>query len=229
MTVFESKKSERTAGLVRSYDHGRTWRDPSIISAGFNETTLIDLPDGRLLAFMRQAGRAVGVWQTESTDGGFTWSQPRQLTKPHQHPADVTLLQSGDLLLTYGNRINGLAVGAMLSSDLGRTWGWEERVVLAKNTLVLKDKTWGDCGYPTTVQMDDGTINTLYYRLGHDQLPVDQQALCLGYEQEAFRNPPAPADMRRFEEGICVRYTESQLKGLMAKGRTCSRSLAGVA
>lgn len=222
MTVYGKNREDQGArwcGLVRSTDHGRTWGDFSPIAKGFNETTLIKVPDGRLLAFLREDGRAVGVFQAESTDGGRTWGPPRRLTKPHQHPADATLLASGNLLLTYGNRIGELAVGAMLSRDLGRTWDWEHRVVLAKDTLVLKDKTWGDCGYPTTVQLPDGTINTLYYRLGHNELPPDQQELCLSYERMAFRNPPAPEDMWRFEQGVCVRYTEKQLQELMAHGR----------
>jgi len=215
MTVYgetEGGSSSRVGGLVRSTDNARSWGDPSIIAEGFGEITLIKVPDGRLLAFMRQDG----TFQAESADGGRTWSEPRRLTKQHQHPADVTLLQSGNLLLTYGNRIGDLAVGAVLSYDLGRTWDWEHRVVLARHSLILRGKTWGDCGYPTTVQVGDGTINTLYYRLGHDELPDDQQELCRQYERDEYDDPPASEDISRFEEGICVRYTEDQLTELFA-------------
>jgi len=213
MTVYGKTKgsgSSRIGGLVRSTDNARSWGNPSIIAEGFGEITLAKLPDGRLLAFMRQDG----TYQVESTDDGRTWSEPRRLTKPHQHPADVTLLQSGNLLLTYGNRIGDLAVGAVLSHDLGRTWDWDHRVVLARHSLILRGKTWGDCGYPTTVQVEDGTINTLYYRLGHNELPQDQQELCRQYERDEYDNPPVSEDIRRFEEGICVRYSEEQLTEL---------------
>ena len=153
----------------------------------------------------------MGVFQTASDDGGYTWTAPRQLTTDHQHPADACLLASGRLLLTYGNRIGPLAVGAMLSDDLGDSWHRDQRIVMARNTLVLRDKAWGDCGYPSTVQTDDGTIVTLYYRLGSDELSAADQETCLDYERMAFRNPPAPDDMRRFEQAICIRCTEDQL------------------
>jgi hypothetical protein len=81
--------------------------------------------------------------------------------------------------------------------------------------LVLRGKTSSDSGYPTTLQEADGTINTLYYRLGHDHLPKDQQDICLQYERDTFQRPPSSEDMRRFEEGICIRYTEEQLREIM--------------
>ena len=178
---IEGKGKQIYSGIIRSTDNGRNWDDVSIIAPGFNETTLLYLPDGRLLAFMRQEGRAVGVFQAESTDNGYTWTKPYPLTVAHQHPADAVLLNTGTLLLTYGNRIGELAVGAMCSYDLGKTWEWKRRFILAKDSLILKGKTWGDCGYPTTVPLTDGTIVTLYYRLGHTGLSLEDQERCLQY------------------------------------------------
>lgn len=214
MPLYAPMPKEETcwSALLRSRDNGRTWGDLTLIAREFNETSLLPLPDGRLLAFMRDDRSGYGsTWQSESTDLGRTWGKPRELTRSHQHPADACLLQSGRILLTYGNRVGSLAVGAMLSADGGRTWDWDRRVVLARHTLMLRGKTWGDCGYPSTVQLDDGTIVTIYYRLGHDQLPPDQQEKCLQYERDEFQNPPASEDMRRFEEAVCVRYTEADL------------------
>lgn len=200
------------SGLLRSRDHGRSWSDCSVIRTGFNETSLLPMPDGRLLAFMRDdSGRAVGVWQTVSEDAGRTWGEPRTVTRPHQHPADVCLLASGNVLLVYGNRIGDLAVGAVLSRDGGRIWDWDRRVVLARHCLTLRGKTWGDCGYPSTVQMDDGTIVTLYYRLGSDELSQEEQERCRQYERDEFECPPVSEDMRRFEEAVCIRCTEEEI------------------
>jgi len=210
-------RTTRASCLMRSTDHGRSWGDPTIIAHGTNETTPLVLPDGRLLAFLRTSdpdfSRDGAVALAVSDDLGRAWSEPVQLTRPHQHPADACVLASGAVLLTYGNRLGTLAVGAMGSDDAGRTWDRDGRVVLAADTMTLRGKQWGDCGYPSTVQLDDGTLVTLYYRLGHAALSAAEQERCRQYERDTFENPPASADMRRFEEGVCLRYTEAQVRG----------------
>jgi photosystem II stability/assembly factor-like uncharacterized protein len=203
--------SKEHSVILRSRDHGRTWGDCSVIAEGFTEVSLARLPDGTLLAVMR--GRQQSVWQTSSTDQGRTWSDPVHLTKSRQMPADICVLRSGHLLLTYGNRIGGLAVGAMLSRDGGKTWDKDRRVVLARGALVIPKNQGSDTGYPSTVQLDDGTIVTLYYRLGNSSLSPAQQERCLQYERQTF-SPQAPAssEIRAFEQAIAIRYQEEQLK-----------------
>jgi len=215
--LASAAEPEQPAGFFATQDLFVVGSDPAY--QRYHIPGIVVTAKGTVLAWC-EARRQESDWGDirillrRSTDDGRTWSEPRRLTKPHQHPADVTLLQSGNLLLTYGNRIGDLAVGAVLSHDLGRTWDWDHRVVLARHSLILRGKTWGDCGYPTTVQVEDGTINTLYYRLGHNELPQDQQELCRQYERDEYDNPPVSEDIRRFEEGICVRYSEEQLTEL---------------
>jgi hypothetical protein len=216
MPIYGAMPKEEVcwSAFLRSRDGGRSWGEVSLIARGFNETSLLAMPDGRVLAFMRcDTGRAVGTWQSESANGGRTWSAPRELTGPHQHPADACLLAGGDVLLTYGNRIGELAVGAMLSRDGGRSWDRPGRVVLADGAMTLRGKTWGDVGYPSTVQLDDGTIVTMYYRLGSKGLSPREQEICRQYERDTFERPPASQDMRRFEQAVVVRYREKQLTG----------------
>ncbi len=204
-----------SSAVLRSDDNGQSWGNATLIAANTNETSVIHMPDNRLLAFLRTENadfsRDGTVVLSQSHGLGRTWSEPIQLTRPHQHPADACLLASGNLLMTYGNRLGELAVGAMISRDGGRTWDREGRVVLAAETMTLRGKQFGDCGYPSTVQLDDGTIVTLYYRLGHAGLPPEEIERCRQYERDVFMNPPASEDMRRFEEAVCIRYTEDQL------------------
>ncbi len=176
-------KANDYSGIIRSKDNGRTWGDFSLILAGHNEASLQLLPDGKLIAVVRTEGGALSV--TESSDDGRHWSSPRKLTKQGQHPADVCLLKSGKLLVTYGNRLRPYGMGCVLSSDGGRTWDYENRQMLAW------DSANTDCGYPSTVQLDDGTILTMYYSVGTKSLPGVAQALCLRYAEAALFAPPA--------------------------------------
>lgn len=178
-------------GLVRSRDNGQTWGDFSLISAsGHNETQLVALTDQHLLAMLRTD--AGGINQSESLDGGRTWSQPKPILDPPHHPADITRLASGRLLLCYGNRQEPFGAGAMLSEDGGKTWQYDRRVMLGWRSLHR------DCGYPSTVQLADGTIVTMYYSVGARDWPPKGEAI---------------AD----ELAVVVRYTEAQLE---AAGQT---------
>lgn len=166
------------AGFVRSKDNGRTWEDWSLITTGHNETSLEELPDGRLIAALRTEGGAVSV--SESSDGGRSWSPPRLITKPGQHPPDLVRLSSGVLLMVYGCRLEPKGVQAILSDDGGQTWSFERRVFLAWQCLNT------DCGYPSAVQLDDGTIVTLYYAVGTADRP-EEQARSVRFTEEQLR------------------------------------------
>lgn len=167
-------------GIVRSHDNGETWEDFSLVSAsGHNETALLAMPDGSIIAQMRTNSGAID--QTVSTDGGRTWSKPVRITREKQHPADIIRLQSGHLLLVYGNRMVPFGVGAMLSYDEGKTWDYDHRVMLGWTSL------GGDCGYPSAVQLDDGTIVCMYYSVGTYDLPGDQQALVVRFTEQQLQ------------------------------------------
>jgi hypothetical protein len=94
------------------------------------------------------------------------------LTRPGEHPGNLCLLQSGRILLTFGYRRVPYGVHAVISDDDGRTWKFSRRVALvsyAEN---------GDCGYPSSVQLDDGTIYTAYYATTSLKR-VDDYNLCI--------------------------------------------------
>jgi len=158
----ERVEEEDAAFILRSQDAGRTWGDLSVIAGGgFNETALLCLPGGRLVAALRREyrdeRRADDVWQAGSDDAGQTWSQPRRITRKGEHPADLVRLHSGRILLTYGQRNPPYGVRALVSDDEGESWDDHQRI-----TLVGEAAT-SDCGYPSSVQLDDGAILTAYY------------------------------------------------------------------
>jgi sialidase-1 len=151
-----------TAILVRSLDGGKSWGDESLVATGHNETSYLWLPSGKLLAASRSESGHIAV--LSSDDGGYHWSQPVQVTREGEHPADLTLLQSGCVLLTFGRRIRPLGAGLLLSNNEGKTWNTRHEVLLAGDGI-----SNGDLGYPSTIQLPDGHIVTvLYYASGSE-------------------------------------------------------------
>jgi hypothetical protein len=142
--------------FFRSHDDGRTWREAVTIGADdYNETDILSLGDGRWLAAARTL-RDGHLELFASTDGGQSWARQLPLTLPRQHPAHLLRLGDGRILITYGIRNRGLyGIGARLSPDEGQSWG--PPIVLVD----LEDAT--DGGYPSSVQLADGTIVTAYY------------------------------------------------------------------
>ena len=153
-----------SAWIYFSDDDGRTWGDARIIGADrYNETDLLDLNDGKMLA----ASRTTKTGHTEifaSDDGGQTWTCRGPVTPAMHMPAHLLHLQDKSVLLTYGVRLRGmLGVCTMISRDEGVTWD-APRVLF--NTNVYKSNTspeGTDGGYPSSLQLADGTILTAYY------------------------------------------------------------------
>jgi len=145
--------------ILRSEDRGNSWRliplayDPSG-KQGFNETDLLLLPNGRILAMIRSEG-AAHLYRSYSDDGGRTWTTPVP-TKIPGSPAHLLHLKSGNLLCTY--RYAGYPDGyrAVLSRDQGETWDIDNEKIIRDDTLP------GLVGYPSSVQLGDGTIFTIY-------------------------------------------------------------------
>jgi hypothetical protein len=167
MAVYGSAREPRegvreTSILLRSADGGETWGNESLVTSGHNEASYAFLPDGRMVAAARSESGHVAV--LFSGDQGRTWSKPAQVTRDGEHPADLTLLSSGRLLLTYGRRIRPMGCGLLVSDDGGKTWNRDREVLLAGDGI---ENT--DLGYPSTVQLDDGRIVTiLYYASGSE-------------------------------------------------------------
>jgi hypothetical protein len=153
--------------LVRSHDDGVTWGEPALIALNKNETALLTLPAGDLLAVMRSIPPDQALYGSRSSDGGHTWSPPVQITGSRQHPADLVQLVNGDILMTYGNRTAPYRIEGKISRDGGRTW-------LAP-LLTFSAPLYGydlppnrptDLGYPSSVVrcgQGNGQGVTIYY------------------------------------------------------------------
>lgn len=149
-----------TVWIHFSNDDGRTWPEASMLSADHRgETAILRLRPDRWLAAARiergpdEKTPPLGLELFVSEDEGRTWAQKGPLSAPNQHPAHLRRLKDGRILLTFGMRDIG-AIGVRISDDEGRTWS---------PTAVLLTLGQGDLGYPSTVQLADGTLVTAYY------------------------------------------------------------------
>ena len=146
--------------VIRSSDGGLTWSGPSTIPVDHgDETALLVLASGKVLAAVRRSISDVSqhVCVTSSLDGGYTWSDSTAVTGSMELPADLVQLADGRVLMTFGYRNPPFGVRALVSSDEGASWDHDNTVVLVNDSLRI------DCGYPSSAQLDDGSIITAYY------------------------------------------------------------------
>lgn len=159
-----SYKSMGPLLVEKSTDDGITWNvigqiPLPALAKSIAEPHVIELPSGKLLAMIRNESKEFHhgyLLQSESYDGGKTWAMARQ-TPIWGYPPHLALLKNNVLLVTYGHRKNPFSQKACLSYDEGKTWD-------IKNEITLTSSPNGDMGYPSSVQMPDGSILTVYYQ-----------------------------------------------------------------
>jgi hypothetical protein len=152
-------------GVAESADDGATWKWLSEIPTRegdsivqYHELHAVETTDGRLIVHIRNENKAGygETLQTESSDGGKTWSAPHSIGV-WGLPSHLLKLKDGKLLMTYGHRRAPLGNQARISSDHGRTW--------SEPLIISYDATSGDLGYPSTVELADGSFVTVWYEL----------------------------------------------------------------
>jgi sialidase-1 len=145
-----------------SSDDGQTWsvigrfETEGGVKASLCEPHLVECPSGRIVAMFRTQYPRIArrlLFQSESDDGGRTWT-PARPTSICGYPPHLKRLADDRLLLTYGKRILPQGEFARVSRDEGRTWGAE---------LLLSPDHSMDLGYPASTQLADGTIYTVFY------------------------------------------------------------------
>jgi broad specificity phosphatase PhoE len=148
--------------FFRSEDDGVSWdfvrlQPEGPGENGFDETSLIETPDGRLLIMLRTQPAGY-LWQSFSDDMGKTWSAPEE-AGIWGFPGHLLALPDGRILCTYGYRRAPMGIRARISRDNGKTWDLDSEIVLRDDGK----GRGGDLGYPTSIALDDGSIFTIYY------------------------------------------------------------------
>ena len=150
-------------GVCESTDDGVTWKwlaDLPVRSGDdplqYHELHAVGCGDGQIVLHIRNHNKANNgeTLQSESTDAGKTWTVPHSIGV-WGLPSHLLRLKKGRLLMTYGHRRPPYGNQARVSHDNGRSW--------SEPLIVSGDGAGHDLGYPSTVELDDGKLVTVWY------------------------------------------------------------------
>lgn len=154
---------KKRTGVCESRDDGKTWRWLAEIQVrdgddakNYHELHAVEVSSGRIIVQIRNHNKAnVGeTLQTESSDGGKKWTVPHSIGV-WGLPSHLLKLRSGKLLMTYGHRRPPFGNQARVSDDGGKSW--------SEPVIISGDGAGGDLGYPSTVELADGTLLSVWY------------------------------------------------------------------
>ena len=120
------------------------------------EPYLFEANDGTLLAFIRIESDLFTTFLLRSYDRGKTWDTPERLLPDRGGaPMHVMRHSSGVLIGVYTYREKPESIRAMFSYDDGKRWDTGYTVCI--------NGFDSDMGYPSTVELSDGTLLTVFY------------------------------------------------------------------
>jgi len=130
---------------------------PGDVSRNYHELHGLEVePGGKIVVQIRNHNpkNAGETLQCESTDGGKSWSLPKAIGV-WGLPSFLTRLRDRRLLMTYGHPRAPFGNEARVSEDGGANWSAPMRI--------SGDGPGGDLGYPSTVELEDGSLLTVWY------------------------------------------------------------------
>ncbi len=145
---IDTDGSQSKLGELPPVPEGRTCHEPHAAL----------LPGGKIVVHVRiEGGGAFTVYQSESADGGRTFTAPHPIgveldggSPPH------LLYHEGTLISVYARRAEPHQLRAAFSRDGGESWDCD-------NVIAALPDPHADLGYPTSVALRDGRILTVYY------------------------------------------------------------------
>ncbi len=161
----EGEETPHVISAWESRDSGITWNKLGEVGIpdgtrldNFHEPHAIELCDGRILGIIRaqdmKTAPSFTMYKTFSDDGGKTWSECTP-TGISGSPPHLLRHSSGAIILTYARREAPYSERAVISYDEGESWSEEQ---------ILSEAKSSDIGYPSSVELSDGSIMTVYYQ-----------------------------------------------------------------
>ena len=154
-------------GVEQSCDDGKSWQYISTMPlntdddvAFYHEPHVVEIKNGKLIAMFRYQPRDRDqsyLRQSESYNGGRSWTTSHKISI-WGYPPHLIQLNNGWLMVSYGVRREPFGEMACISKDGGETWETDKQIMI--NPAINSD-----LGYPASVQLDDGSIMTVYYQI----------------------------------------------------------------
>lgn len=156
--------------IARSTDGGQSWL-PSlpIVGRGPIQPALIQKKNGHIVAYMRDSGDApTRVQESQSLDGGKSWSVARKTSMPNGASVDAVILPDGRWAMLNNDVDDGrYRLTLHLSSDEGQSWS-------RGLALEWEEGQQGRFSYPSMIVGRDGQLHISYSY--HTSDPTDQRA-----------------------------------------------------
>lgn len=173
---------EHRIGVCESNDDGQTWKWLAAIPTrdgdkhqDYHELHAVEANDGRIVVHIRNhnATNSRETLQSVSSDGGKSWTVPSSIGV-WGLPSHLLRLKDGRLVMSYGYRRKPFGNQARISEDQGQTW--------SAPIVISNDGIGGDLGYPSSVQLGDGSLLTVWYErmLDSDKAVLRQAKWSLG-------------------------------------------------
>jgi hypothetical protein len=152
----------QTVGASESTDDGKSWQligeihpMPGHDIKEYHELHAVEAADGTIIAHIRNHNKLnqYEVLQTESRDGGRTWSIPH-LIGIWGYPPFLIKASDGRLISSLSHRREPHGNFITISEDNGKSWA---------ETLRINTDSWSDFGYPSTVELSPGRFLSLWY------------------------------------------------------------------
>ncbi len=150
-------------GVCFSDDDGQGWSKPVELpvragdeAANYHELHGVEAANGDLVIQIRNHNpqNSHETLQSVSRDAGKTWSEPAAIGV-WGLPSHLLRMRDGRLLMSYGYRRNPFGNLVRVSNDHGATW--------SEPLTISSDGVGGDLGYPSTVQLSDDRLLTVWY------------------------------------------------------------------
>lgn len=130
--------------------------EPDVLSC---EPHTLVLANGKIIVHIRVHSRKkpiFTIYQSESYDGGKTFTKPHQLLSDKGGaPAHLLALSDGTIISAYGYRNAPYGIKMMYSTDDGETW--------STGHDISTSDAGEDMGYPSSVELKNGDILTVFY------------------------------------------------------------------
>ena len=145
------------AAMAMTSNGGETWMfSAPVPGMGVEQPSLVEFRNGRMIAYLRNNGIEHFIKQTESQDGGMTWTPPILTDLLHpQSGIEAVLLRSGHLAIVYNDKSDDPRdrLALSISEDEGKTWKWTRHI----------ENTPGErFDYPSLIQALDDSLHVTY-------------------------------------------------------------------